>query len=809
VRRSPFGIQIRNAAGRVVLDSLEGGALPSNDVGTYRGLGSTHRAVVFGNRILEGWDYQTATDRPWLTTTRVVQSSSSATTANLVLTDATGAALMRVAIVLDGQAVRLDATVNGQTAPNDPSDRAMAGLNAVGMAFRLPPEEHFFGLGERFVTVDHRGRHYQDWVEEGGIGLGEDAGPGPNNPAPNGPSMTHAPVPFLLSTKGYGLWQETTYRSAWSLGAESPDAWRLYAAEPALHLRVLVHDDPRDTIAHFTQLTGRAQLPAPWVFGPRRRTDRNAMVGGIPETQALRDQGVPTTMVDDTTHFLPIGSEVGEEAELTQWTAAMHAQGYKAIAYYNAYVSVTDSRAADLVAAGRANGYFVRLDDGSEFDTIMISAGPQTVATIDMTNSAAVAWYQSLLQRALDLGYDGWMLDFGEYLPPNAKMSDGRSGWEAHNAFPVLYQKATFDYLRQQRGDDFMFFARAGFTGSQAFAPVIWSGDPAASFDDAKGLPANVRAGINAGLSGIPFWGSDISGYTCLHDPPADKEVYLRWTEFGALSTDMHDENACAAAPQGQTKWTLWSDEETTRVYGDYARLHTRLFPYTYAAAKEATLTGLPIMRHPMLLHPAEPEAWKSEFDYWYGPSLYVAPVVRRGAVTRDVWLPPGRWVDWFTLEPLTGGAHVTRPAPLSSLPLFLRSGGIVPLLDPSVQTLAPATDPGVVDLDKVTGILDVRAAVDPLAPAASILLVDGTKLEVTLGAGAPALPADVPSATAEADLATCGACALVEAMSSGVSRVRISKQSTDGTTLVAGSLTLRYAGAGGRIRWDVAVLAR
>ena len=125
-------------------------------------------------------------------------------------------------------------------------------------------------------------------------------------------------------------------------------------------------------------------------------------------------------------------------------------------------------------------------------------------------------------------------------------MADGRTGWEAHNAFPVVYDTAVFDYLTQVRGDDFMFFARAGYAGIQAVAQVIWSGDPAASFDDEKGLPAQVRAGINAGLSGVPFWGSDISGYSCLNDPPPDKEVYLRWAAFGALSSDMHDENACA-----------------------------------------------------------------------------------------------------------------------------------------------------------------------------------------------------------------------------------------------------------------------
>ncbi len=274
------------------------------------------------------------------------------------------------------------------------------------------------------------------------------------------------------------------------------------------------------------------------------------------------------------------------------WCQNLHALGYKSIGYYNAYVSTTNPGAAQFLAEGRAGDYFLKLDDGTEFDTFMISGGGQYVATVDFTNSAAIPWYQSLLQRALDLGYDGWMLDFGEYVPPKAKFHDGRSGWEMHNAFPPIYEKVVFDYLRQKRGDDFMFFARAGGVGTQAVAPVVWSGDPSASFDDVKGLPANVRAGLTAGMTGIAFWGSDISGYTCLNDPPADKEVYLRWAEFGALSTDMHDENACSQAPAGAPpKWTLWSDAETTQVYGQYASLHTRLLPYTYAAALEAVQT--------------------------------------------------------------------------------------------------------------------------------------------------------------------------------------------------------------------------
>ena len=818
LRLVPFGMQIQDPAGNVVLDTQDTDPLvPGDAAGAYGALGITHHATTIKPALLiEGWDHTSGSDNPWSHLTQVTAATMDATSASVDLTDSPTTGLsVHVDIKVTGAEVKVDAKVTQppvSAPPNADGDDGPPGLNQMGVSFVLPPDEHFFGLGERYVTVDHRGQRYECWTEEGGLGAGETRKPSdtpPKNPSPNGPSMTHLPVPFLLSTRGYGLWLETTFRTGFSLGKDSDQVFRFYAAEPALHYHVLVHQDPKDTLAHYTQLTGRAHLPAAWVFGPRRRVDHGSMVAGLPEEQALRAQKVPTTMVDDTTHFLPIGAEVGKEPFLTDWCKQMHAMGYKTIGYYNAYVSVDNPAAADLLSVGRAKGYFVKLADGTEFDTFMISAGGQQVATIDFSNPDAAAWYGTILQRALDIGYDGWMLDFGEYLPQGAVLADGRTGWEAHNAYPLLYQKATFDYLTSVKGDDFMFYARAGYAGSQAHAPVIWSGDPSASFDDVKGLPANVRAGINAGISGIPYWGSDISGYTCLNDPPADKEVYLRWAEFGAFSPDMHDENACSQAPPGAPpKWTLWSDAETTQVYGTYARLHTRLIPYLYAAAKEAADTGMPILRHPVLLHPSEPGAVAAEFDYYFGPSLYVAPVVRRGDTTRTLWLPPGAWVDFWTLAPVQGGAQVTRAAPLGTIPLYQRSGSIVALLDPSVETLAPTTSAAVVSADKVAGMLDLRAAIDPGAPAAHAALTDGTTLDLALAPGAPALPAGVAKAKSEADLSTCSLCGQIDALAGGGVRLRVTGASVTDETLAAGSVTLsHHAPAALRARWDVVVV--
>ncbi len=807
LRFDRFGMRVSNAAGQVLLDTFDDDSTVAGDeVQAYGALGGTHHTTDFKISIVEGWDHVIGADDPWRHGAKVTAATTTATSASIDLADPADEAItFHVDIALDGPELRFDARYTGSAGAGG---GASAGINQLGQSFRLPEDEHFFGLGQRLSSVDHRGRHFECWVEEGGIGQGEGTPPGPGNPGPNGPGMSHAPIPFFISTRGYGLWLASSFRTGFSLGADDAGLFRLYAEQPELHYRVLVHDDPRDTLAHYTRLTGRARLPAPWVFGPRRRVNRGAMINGVLEAQALRDAHVPTTVLDDATHFLPIGRQVGHEQEIAQYNQTLHDLGYKADAYYNPYVSVTNPATKDLVEFGRSHGYFVKLDDGTEFDTLVVSSGPQTVATIDLTNPEAVLWYRGLLQNALDLGYDGWMLDFGEYIPQRAVMFDGTTGWEAHNAFPTLYTKVVFEALRAARGDDFMFFARAGFVGSQAFTPVLWSGDPAASYDNEKGLPAQVRAGINAGLSGFPYWGSDIGGYSCLNDPPPDKELLLRWVQFGALSSDMHDEDACAAKPEGAPpKWTLWNDAESTEVYGRYARLHTRLFPYLYAAAREASETGMPVMRHPLLHHPKEAKAVEVELEYYFGPSLYVAPVVRRGALSRELWLPPGRWFDWWSLAPHAGGATVKRDAPVDLLPMFLRSGGIVALLDPAVETLAPEQSPTVIGMADRASVLDVRAAIDPKTHAGHAELVDGTVFDMTLAAAALALPPKVAVAPDEATLSTCTLCGRIEQMPGGVTRLRLTSAGATDELFQAGALTLHHhAPAALRVRWDVVV---
>ncbi len=752
----------------------------------------------------EGFDHADRTDRSRLGTGTVALISHDAASVRLLTATAVDTDVVTMIMVMisaDDGVVRIEAAA--ATSPE------FSRYTAADIAFSIAEDEKFVGMGERESSVDHRGKTLYNWTEEGGIGGGESAVPGPTNPFPNGEGMTHLPVPFFISSGGYGAWLDTTYRSEFAFGSDVADELRITTDEPRIALTI-APGTPSEIIQRYTDEVGRATLPAPWVFGPRKRINADSMVDGVPVIEALRERRIPMTGAFDAMHVLPHGAHIGREEELRAWNVRLEQLGYKGIAYLNAHVSTERPGGAGYLEHGRSHDIFVKNADGSEFRTGIISGGQQDVVTIDLSSPSGVHFFEEVMAETLDLGYDGWMLDFGEYLAYETVLADGRTGWEAHNAFPLLMQSVTKRYLDDVRPNDHFFYVRSGYAGTQALVPMVWSGDPSASFEPARGLPAQVRAGISAGLSGIPFWGSDGTGFTCLFDGPAGKDVSLRWVAFAALSPDMHEQDACARRPEGTRKWTMWDDEESTTVYAGYTGLHTRLFPYIYAHAKEATRNGMPIMRHALLMHSSLPDAWKKpQEEYYFGSSLYVAPVVTRDATDRTFWLPPGEWFDWWTREAVSGGRMVTRAVPWDEIPLYQKAGTMVPLLDEDVQTLATTDNPSVVDMADRADVIDMRVALTAERP-----LAGWTDDVSAFDAGFLASyrsdtgPLTIPDGFAEVDdeslLRTCDRCAMMVTLPDGTVRFRAS--SSDGIATDGLSLLPPGNDKPAIVRWDVLV---
>jgi alpha-glucosidase (family GH31 glycosyl hydrolase) len=211
-------------------------------------------------------------------------------------------------------------------------------------------------------------------------------------------------------------------------------------------------------------------------------------------------------------------------------------------------------------------------------------------------------------------------------------------------------------------------FGRSGWSGQQAIG-MTWAGDQASDFWSLRAL---VAATLTAALSGYSNWSHDVGGY--LGEKlvaRCPKELLVRWLQFGCFTPLWHSHGRFE-----QEAWTY--DEETLELYRDYLVLHERLVPYIRAAAATAARCGLPIIRPLCLVDPGDPRGWEIADAYFFGPALWVAPVLEAGARSREVELPRGSWIDFWTAERVDGGRSVVADAPLGRIPVWVRDGSIV-----------------------------------------------------------------------------------------------------------------------------------
>jgi alpha-glucosidase (family GH31 glycosyl hydrolase) len=761
VGSTPFSLAVRDASGNVLLETAPAHAGSGQDdpVRAYAPLAFTHNEQMNGiPNPMWGWDDYRGTDGPWQAVTGAtsMDQQGGALVVRLA-TDDPAHPSVTLRIEPSGPGVHLVAAVD---APGtDPETR----VNRLSMGWTMHddsaagPGDHFLGLGERFNLADHRGQpKTYVWVEDKGFGQGEATPPGPDNPIPNGATMTYIPVPWFMSPRGFGVLLQTTFRSEFHLGDEVPDAWRFAAWTPSLDALVFADPDPKNLLADLTALTGRPPAIADWVLAPRRRGDV-----GSGEWDKLRAAHVPTSVIDTAVHYFPTG-DGSDHAAMRAATAELHTKGFKAVAYFCPFVADSWQPVfGDLVS----KGYFVKHADGTPYTVLDL---PYNAGMIDFTNPDALTWYQQQMQQALDDGWDGWMYDFAEYVPEDAVFANGMTGWEGHNLYPLLYQKAVHDLMEQQRPGDYLVFVRSGYAGPTPFGfagtgglvPMVWAGDESTDFDVADGLPAALTAALNAGMSGIPLWGSDIGGYHFIYNPPPDEEVYLRWTELGAFSADMHDENTGSG---NGVRFQIWDDPNAVAIYARYAGLKTQMIPYVKIAVEQARQRGTPVMRHLFLDHPRDQATWTIADEYSFGDSLLVAPVTVRGATARPVYLPDPAYFDYWTGERVPGGTVVMAPAPLDTIPVFAKVGAIVPMLVPEVETVVTPTDGSVISAAAYANFLEVDVFA---GGSTSVTLSDGTVLSQSAPSGpfTPGPPTQggvaIPMVPAEGELLTCDACA-------------------------------------------------
>jgi alpha-D-xyloside xylohydrolase len=301
---------------------------------------------------------------------------------------------------------------------------------------------------------------------------------------------------------------------------------------------------------------------------------------------------------------------------------------------------------------------------------------------IDFTNPAARRHYVEQLTNVFRMGVDMAKEDRAEEHRFETGQFAGGPGASFYLRYPVLYQSAVSEALRNVNGENFQTLVRAGAPGTAQVAHGMWGSD---SFQTFPALRTELRYGTSESLTGHFAWGSDTGGID--PQPPATAansptpSLFTRWAQFSAVSPVMD----VGGAGLNATPWVY--DADTVRRFRDAAILHYELFPYLYGLAKQAARTGVPLMRLVGYNYPADQTAWAQEQEFMIGPDLLAAPVTADraeadGAAGQptpvSVYLPAGRWVDLYSGQVVAGGQTITRQASLDEFPLYLRAGAAI-----------------------------------------------------------------------------------------------------------------------------------
>lgn len=590
------------------------------------------------------------------------------------------------------------------------------GVQAMGIGFDAPAAERFFGFGSRSDAVDHRGREVENYVADGPT-RPEDR----NYPRAVVPPWSHGerddstyyPVPWMLSSRGYGVLIDRDETSRFRLASDPADAWSAEVDGAALALRVFAGPTPADALRRFTAATGR-QPPPPtaWTFGPWFQTGQPNRVELAQEAEMIRAQregDAPVSAAETQMHFLPCGAHRDDPAYNAERTRQFHAAGLAHLVYFNPSLCTSYQPVWSEAAAG---GHLIREQSGQPhtYPAFVGGAGPagfttEPLSQFDFTAPGTDAFYERLLRQATDGEHDGWMQDFGEGAPPDGVAADGTTGSALHNRYPVDYHCAVQRAV-ERIGRPVVRHQRSGWTGAARCAVNVWGGDPTTVWDY-DGLESGVRQALGIGMSGVSRFGTDIGGYNT-YGPQENltPELLVRWIQFGAVSGVMRTKYSGLAVPSYRRPQVF--DPELLPHWRRYTKLHTQLYPYILAADARYRATGMPLMAHLALTAPGDPKALAADDQLLFGPDLLAAPVVRPNVRSRRVYAPAGRWVDWWRsvrytvgrgafragrARLLRGGAEHTLPAPLEEIPLLARAGSVLPLLDPDVDTLAPYGD--------------------------------------------------------------------------------------------------------------------
>ncbi|MDX2247995.1 MAG: glycoside hydrolase family 31 protein [Bacteroidia bacterium] len=526
--------------------------------------------------------------------------------------------------------------------------RAADYSRSVGAVFELSPDEKIFGCGESFTNLNKYGQKVNLYTCD-----------------PNGvetPGM-YKPIPFFLSSRGYGMFMHTSSPITCDFGNTYGATNKLLIGDESLDLFVFL-GQPKDILDAYTDLTGKAPMPPLWSFGLwMSRITYFSEADGRNVAAKLRANKIPTDVLHFDTGWFETDWRCDYEFAKSRFEdpqkmiADLKADGFRTCLWQLPYFVPQNKLFPEIIQ----KGLHVRNAKGNI---------PFEDAVLDFTNPETVDWYSQKIGDLLKMGVSVIKVDFGEAAPYNGLYANGRTGFYEHNLYPLRYNQTVSNLTKEINGEPII-WARSAWAGSQRY-PLHWGGD-AESSD--MGMEAQLRGGLSLGVSGFTFWSHDIGGFT----KRTPENLYRRWLPFGVLSSHTR----CHGQPPKEP-WDYGDDFQN--YFRKVVEMKYQLMPYVYAQSKIASEKGLPMVRALFVEYPEDPGAWEVENAYLFGENMMVAPIFEEGKTERAVYLPGGEWVDYQTGKTYSKGWHTIAVGEIEAI-ILVKSGTILPKIQVAQST--------------------------------------------------------------------------------------------------------------------------
>lgn len=532
-------------------------------------------------------------------------------------------------------------------------------------SFDLGAEEPVYGLGEKWSSLNKRGQFIRSFNHDA---LGVNA------------EISYKNTPFAWSPEGWGVFVHTPAPASHSVGfaAWSQRAYTVLVEDEDLDVFILRGEDGPQLIDTYTNLTGKAPVPPLWSLGVILS---KAYYKDVPELLSTADEvrknHMPCDVItidgrawqDTDTRFAfewdP--SRFDNPAEVIEQLKRQH---FKVCVWEYPLVSVNNKLFAEMASKGwlikdKRTGEAYRYQwDKSAFAEVLTPLPESGI--VDFTNPQAYAFWLESHKPLFDLGVDMIKADFGEQLEDDNMLAfNGDSGIRLHNAYSLLYNRCVYEAAEKYCQSGPFLFSRSAWAGSQRY-PSQWGGDPQA---DWGGLIASIRGALSWGMSGAPYFASDVGGF---YKDTRDAVLFARWTQAAVFSAHMRLHGIGKREP-----WSYGAETETS--VNKSLKLRYRLLPYIYQCMQSASKTGLPVMRAMPLAFPKDRIARGFELQFMLGDSILFAPCVKTDNEV-DVYLPEGEWVRFPDNQAYAGSRLLTLRLTLDEMAIFVKKGHRIPL---------------------------------------------------------------------------------------------------------------------------------